>query len=60
MRFPLALLLAITRADVRDRDVAGLQMKKGLADSVHFKFKLSRGDKPSLVSKHIFKCCNYC
>ena len=45
----LATLLVVTRADVRDRDIAGLQMKNGLSDSVHFKFKLGRSDKPSLV-----------
>ena len=44
-----ALLVVTTRADVRDRDIAGLQMKNGLSDSVHFKFKLGRSDKPSLV-----------
>ena len=49
LRFIL-VLLSLTRADVRDRDVSnGLQMKNGLSDSVHFKFKLGRSDKPSLV-----------
>ena len=44
------VLLSLAWADVRDRDVSnGLQMKNGLSDSVHFKFKLGRSDKPSLV-----------
>ena len=50
MRLIIALL-SIAWSDVRVRDVSnGLQMKSGFSDSVHFKFKLSRSDKPSLVS----------